>query len=125
MFQIQAFSSVPVYEQIVTQTEQFVLNGLLAEGTQMPSVRSLSIQLSVNPNTIQKAYNELDTRGILCSVPGKGCFIVTGARERVAQSSRKRLVELTEIVHQLLLAGVPLEEIQHCVAEAYKEGNTK
>ena len=125
MFQIQPYSPIPVYEQIVAQTEQFVLNGVLPEGSQMPSVRSLSMQLSVNPNTIQKAYNELDARGVLCSVPGKGCFIVEGARASVARNSRKRLAELEDIVRELAAAGVPLAEILQCAEKAHKEGLDK
>lgn len=125
MFQIQPYSPIPVYEQIVAQTEQFVLNGVLPEGSQMPSVRSLSMQLSVNPNTIQKAYNELDARGVLCAVPGKGCFIVEGARASVARNSRKRLAELEDIVRELAAAGVPLAEILQCAEKAHKEGLDK
>ena len=72
MFQIDALSRVPVYEQLVDQMEKLVLSGLLKAGDPMPSVRSLSLDLLINPNTIQKAYSELDRRGILMSVPGKG-----------------------------------------------------
>ena len=57
MFQIDTLSRVPVYEQIIEQMERFVLAGLLKPGTQLPSVRSLSTELSINPNTIQKAIS--------------------------------------------------------------------
>ena len=67
MFQIDTMSRIPIYEQIVEQVEYFVLNGILKEGEQIPSVRNLSVQLSINPNTIQKAYFELDKREL--SVP--------------------------------------------------------
>jgi len=75
MFQIDTMSRMPIYEQVVNQLEYFVLNGILKEGEQIPSVRNLSVDLSINPNTIQKAYFELDKRGIIQSVPGRGCFV--------------------------------------------------
>ena len=80
MFRIDALSRQPVYEQIIDQLERLVLAGVIKPGEQIPSVRSLSVQLSINPNTIQKAYAELDRRGILCSVPGRGCYISENAR---------------------------------------------
>ena len=69
MFQIDALSRTPVYLQLVEQTERLILSGVLTPGQQMPSVRNLSIALSVNPNTIQKAYSELDSHGLTCAVP--------------------------------------------------------
>ena len=65
MFHIDPLSRKPVYEQIIDQMERFVLTGLMKPGTQLPSVRSLSMELSINPNTIQKAYSELDARGVI------------------------------------------------------------
>ena len=123
MLQLQALSSVPVYEQIVDQTERLVLCGILTEGSAMPSVRSLSIQLSVNPNTIQKAYTELDARGVLCAVPGKGCFIASGARSRLTEMQRTQLPDLTRRIEEFALAGIPKEEIIFCVNKAYEEGS--
>ena len=121
MFQIQPFSPVPVYEQIVSQTERLVLSGVLKAGDQMPSVRSLSIRLSVNPNTIQKAYNELDVRGILCAVPGKGCFVAANAGERLTELCRGKLTELRMLADILALAGIPKEELIHCIESAYEK----
>lgn len=121
MFTIQPYSPIPVYEQIVSQAERLILTGLLAEGTQLPSVRALSIQLSVNPNTIQKAYSELDLRGLLCAVPGKGCFVASGAQEVLARSGRERLGSLRTLTEELTLAGVPLDELLQTVRQAYEE----
>ena len=59
MYQIDVMSRTPVYEQIIRQTEDFILKGIVNAGDKMPSVRSLSVELSVNPNTIQKAISEL------------------------------------------------------------------
>ena len=73
MFHVDTMSREPIYEQLIRQMEDLVLSGLLKAGDQLPSVRGLSIELAVNPNTIQRAYSELDARGILCAVPGRGC----------------------------------------------------
>ncbi len=121
MFQIQPYSPVPVYEQIVNQTERLVLSGVLKTGDQMPSVRSLSIRLSVNPNTIQKAYNELDARGVLCAVPGKGCFVAANAGERLTELCRGKLTELRALADVLALAGIPKEELIQCIESAYEK----
>ena len=72
MFVIDVMSRVPVYEQIINQVEEQIMTGILKEGDKMPSVRSLSVKLSTNPNTIQKAYSELDRRQMIVTVPGKG-----------------------------------------------------
>lgn len=120
MFQVDIMSRVPVYEQIVNQLEEFVLAGILKEGDKVPSVRALSVQIAVNPNTIQKAYSELDRRGLIQSVPGKGCFITADALEKTAGRRRQRLAELTELVAELLRAGVTGEEILAAVSEAVK-----
>lgn len=75
MFQIDVLSRTPVYEQIVNQLERLVLGNILPPGCQLPSVRTLSVELAINPNTIQKAYAELERRGLSVSVPGKGSFV--------------------------------------------------
>ena len=75
MFVIDVMSRVPVYEQLINQVEEQILTGLLNSGDKMPSVRSLSVSLSINPNTIQKAYTELDRMKLIITVPGKGSFV--------------------------------------------------
>lgn len=119
MFNIDAMSRKPIYEQIIEQIEKFVLTGLLKPGEQIPSVRSLSIELSINPNTIQKAYSDLDARGIIRSVPGKGCFVSENALTVLAEFKRGKLSELTRAIEELALAGIEKQEIEECVEKAY------
>lgn len=118
MFQIDAMSRTPVYEQIISQVEKFILGGILSAGDQLPSVRSLSVNLSVNPNTIQKAYGELDLRGIISTVPGRGCFITEKALEALRANSRKKLLLLEEIVAELWAAGVTRKELDDTIDRA-------
>ena len=111
----------PFYEQVKDGLRRLMVTGVLAPGEKLPSVRALSIQLSVNPNTIQKAYSELDLRGLLCAVPGKGCFVASGAQEVLARSGRERLGSLRTLTEELALAGVPLDELLQTVRQAYEE----
>jgi GntR family transcriptional regulator len=104
-------SRTPVYEQIISQYEEFVLRKILCSGDRLPSVRSLSVELSINPNTIQKAYMELDRRGLTCSVPGKGIYVSDSAYELIAAARRERLAEIRNAAAELKLAGVSLEEV--------------
>lgn len=119
MFIIDLMSRVPVYEQIIRQTESHILMGILKPGDKMPSVRSLSIHLSVNPNTIQKAYTQLDMRKIIHTVPGKGSFVSDDAITVIEKSSRKQLDDLTNVVHNLAIAGVRKEEIMEVIDQVF------
>ena len=121
MFVIDVMSRVPVYEQIIKQVEEQVLTGILKEGDKLPSVRSLSVKLSINPNTIQKAYTELDRREMIITVPGKGSFISQKAGEVVGASSREKIPELAKIIRDLALAGVTKDEIIRNVNEVFDE----
>ncbi len=121
MFQIDVMSRTPVYEQLVEQVEKFILTGILSEGDKIPSVRSLSMELSVNPNTIQKAFAELDRRGLISSVPGKGCFVSEKALGALKVSKRGNLKELGDQVRELSLAGVTREEVISCVNKVFDE----
>lgn len=121
MFQIDVMSRTPVYEQIIEQVEKFILTGILSEGDKIPSVRSLSMELSVNPNTIQKAVTELDRRGLIYSVPGKGCFVSDKAKEVLQVSRRENLEVLEGQIRELALAGVSKEEVITCVNRVYDE----
>ena len=119
MFQIDTMSRMPIYQQVVNQLEYFVLNGILKEGEQIPSVRNLSVDLSINPNTIQKAYFELDKRGIIQSVPGRGCFVTDSAKDILSAKKREQLADLKILVNELALAEVRKEEVISCIEEVY------
>ena len=119
MFVVDVMSRVPVYEQIIKQVEEQVLTGILKEGDKLPSVRSLSVKLSINPNTIQKAYTELDRRQLIITVPGKGSFISEKAIEVVGANSREKMTELYKIIRELALAGVTKEEIINNIEEVF------
>lgn len=120
MFVIDVMSRMPVYEQIIKQIEEQLLIGTMKAGDKMPSVRSLSISLSINPNTVQKAYTELERRGLIVTVPGKGSFISERASDILEESSRGKMEELSKLIKELAYAGVTKEEIVRIVEDAFK-----
>ncbi|SEQ34414.1 GntR family transcriptional regulator [Lachnospiraceae bacterium RM5] len=121
MFKIDVMSEKPIYEQIIEQVEQFILIGILNPNDKIPSVRSMATKLLVNPNTIQKAYSELDNKGIICSVPGRGCFVSEEAVNILNKNKREKLSELEKMVFELAIAQVEKKEINECVDRAYEK----
>ena len=102
----------PIYTQIIDGFKEQISTGVLQSGDKLPSVRELAAELAINPNTIQRAYNELETSGYCCSVPGKGCFAVHTYR---AQDDARRLSleqQLRELLQELRAMGVSEEDIQ-------------
>jgi GntR family transcriptional regulator len=124
MFQIDPMSREPVYAQIISQAERFILTDVLSPGSQIPSVRSVSVTHSVNPRTILKAYTDLDNRGLIQSVPGKGYFVCQDAKEKLMQKERGKMQELTELVYELAIAGVTKEEIYRVIEEAFPSASS-
>ncbi len=119
MFQIDPMSRTPIYEQIIEQTEKFILTGAINPGDQIPSVRSVSVQLSVNPVTILKAYTDLSNRGLIQSVPGRGYFVCNDAREKLSEGKASLLSEVSALASELALAGIPMEAVIKKIEEAY------
>ena len=109
MFQIDAMSREPVYEQIIHQVEQFILTDVLQPEAQIPSVRNVSMTNSINPRTILKAYTELDARGLIQSVPGKGYYVCADAQQKLLEKGREKMKDLTEMLTALAMAGVTKE----------------
>lgn len=121
MFTIDAQSRRPVYEQIVEQAERFILLGVLAADAQLPSVRSLSLSLAINPNTIQKAFAELDRRGLIYAVPGIGNFVSPDAKAKLSEHKRRRVDEWKLLTAELKLAGLTKEELIQQLNTVYEE----
>jgi len=108
--------SRPIYEQIKDGLRKLIVTGAIGTDEKLPSVRSLATQLSINPNTIQRAYNELEGEGYIYSVPGKGSF-ATGDPDADV-SRREELWEKTrELLAELRYLGVSQEELMALVQE--------
>lgn len=110
----------PIYEQIVERFRMLILNGVLEADEKLPSVRSLAIELSINPNTIQRAYGELERSGFIYSVKGRGNFVCAN-KETLEHEKEKMLDEFKEHVKEFREAGITLEEIEKCVRTVYGE----
>lgn len=110
----------PIYEQIVERFRMLILNGVLEADEKLPSVRALAVELSINPNTIQRAYGELERSGFIYSVKGRGNFVCAN-KETLEQEKEKMLNELMEFVKAYREAGLTLEEVEICVRSVYGE----
>lgn len=121
MYQIDNQSRIPVYEQIIRQVEQYVLIGILKQSDQLPSVRAMSLQLHLNPNTVQKAYTELERRRVIYTTAGVGCFVSNEAAEILKEERRGRLSQLKPELRELRLSGITETEISELVKSVYEE----
>ena len=112
MFQIDVKSRKPIYEQIVDYFKELIISGVMKKDEKAPSVRELSKELTINPNTIQKAYRELENRGLFYSIPGVGSFVSGQEREEVRPSKISEIKGcFTTSLKELLYYGYPEEEI--------------
>ena len=119
MLDIDRQSRVPVYEQIISQFEEQILTGTLSADELIPSVRALSLELSINPNTIQKAYNDLERRRVTYSVPGKGRFVSAEAKKLLSAGRQGHLAKLQELVYELAIGGVTQQQVLETVRNAF------
>ena len=100
----------PIYSQIADNFRSQVAAGILVAGDKLPSVRELASQLAINPNTIQRAYRELEMGGWIATVPGKGCF-VCGTPAEAAKETEENYAEFDAAVAALLARGVTAEAL--------------
>lgn len=121
MFIIDLSSRLAIYEQIVQQVEEGILKGLLKPEEQLPSVRALSLELALNPNTVSKAYTELERRGIIYTAVGKGCFIAKDAHSIISQKLTASFTEFLQQIKKYKTAGVPAEKLISLIQQLYKE----
>ncbi len=110
----------PIYEQIRDGLQKLILTGVFAPGDKLPSVRELAQELAINPNTIQRAYRELELGGYIDSVPGKGNF-AAAAQEAAALRKAELLKSLGETAAELRSLGATETEI----SAALNEGGEK
>ena len=112
----------PIYEQIIERFQQMILCGALQPGASMPSVRSLAMELSLNPNTIQRAYQELERTGYIYTIKGKGSFVSETATA-AANKRRQLRRELQAFTDKALLAGISAQELQGMLAECIQSSS--
>lgn len=111
----------PIYEQIVDRFQELMVSGVLEEDTQLPSVRSLAMDLSINPNTIQRAYAELERQGYIYSVKGKGSFVADNSH---IKDSKKEMIlkKQEETAVEARLLGIEKEKMYGIIDQVYGRG---
>ena len=102
----------PIYLQIMDGLRQQISSGVLRQGEKLPSVRELAMELSINPNTIQRSYRQLEMEGWIATVPGKGCFVCAIPTEDPKQELRL-LRQFDEAAKKLLSLGYTQRELQN------------
>lgn len=126
MFNIKPAASTPIYRQIIEQVKEKVIIGLLQPGDKLPSVRELSTQILINPNTIQKAYQELERQKIIVTVLGRGTFVAEGYE---GKKDAEQMEALREYLHKgiidALYLGLSREEIKKLIHQLMEELDTR
>src|SRR5689334_22669880 len=125
-FRLDLHSGVPVYRQIIDQAIGGIAAGTLTAGDQLPTVRQLAVDLSINPNTVIRAYRELEIRGILETQQGTGTFI---SQKKIPRDDAERQRRLNQLVGEFIAragsAGFTVEEIVEALAELHTDAGKK
>ena len=119
-FSLDQANGVPIYRQIIQQIEYAILSGRMKSGDRLPTIRSLAVELKTNPNTIARAYGELEIRGILATQVGSGTFISGKKPEADDSLSRKIREVLARFVQEMRSLGVDKRELVKLI-EGFKE----
>lgn len=112
--------SRPIYEQIKDGLRRMIVTGAMAQDEKLPSVRALATQLSINPNTIQRAYNELEAEGYIYSVAGKGSF-VSGTADADAARRETLRADVKKLLNELRYLGVTEADAAALIKEVYEQ----
>jgi len=120
-FSLDQNDDVPIYRQIIRQIEYAVLSGRLKSGDRLPTIRSLAVELKTNPNTIAKAYSELEIRGILATQVGSGTFISDKKPTPEEEGPEQKIRELVgRFIKDMRDLGIEKRELARVIA-AFKE----
>ena len=125
IFRLDSSTGVPFYRQIIDQVLLAVSDGRLKPGTQLPTVRQLAVDLSVNLNTVAKAYREMEIRGIVQTQQGTGTFVAArpGAKTREKRKAMQDLVD--RFLANAEAHGIPLEDLVDALAERAEQARRR
>jgi GntR family transcriptional regulator len=125
-FRLDNRSGVPVYRQLIDQVLVAIASGGLSSGDQLPTVRQLAVDLSINPNTVVRAYKELEIRGMLTTQQGTGTFITAKkVKSDEAQRQRRLSQMVAEFVARVSAEGYTVDEIQERLSELAGESGRR
>lgn len=115
MINIDIKSGVPIYEQIIEGIKKFIISGVMNPDEKLPSVRELGRKLTINPNTIQKAYRELERQGYIYTVIGRGNFVSSLDNFKNEAKIEELKDEMIKTLEELSFLGVTKEEIVNLI----------
>lgn len=118
MFILKPQSRLPIFEQLKAQILEFISLGILAPNDKLPSVRALANDLAINPNTVAKAYQELELQGYVYTIPGKGCFV--GDNHLDDQIKQVKLKEFEQTVMEMKRYQLKQSDLVDAVKKIYK-----
>ena len=122
MLRIDPRSSTPIYEQIELGVKELILKGALKYGEKLPSVREMASILTINPNTISKAYGELEREGIIETLRGKGTFITDNYKGKVDEKKMEYISdELKKLILEASYGGINKEEFMKLTLQIFSE----
>ncbi len=125
-FRLDTHSGVPVYRQLIDQVQAAIATGVLRPGDQLPTVRLVAVELAINPNTVLRAYREMEIRGILDTQQGTGTFIADRQVEPSKEERERQLVQLVrEFVSRAGSAGLTVEELIEALNKLLPEGRQR
>ena len=119
MFIVDLQSKVPIFEQIIKQILEFISIGVLLPHDKLPSVRQVASSIGVNPNTVSKAYQELENQGYIYSLKGKGCFISNNQTDQLIKEDK--LKDFQKVIYDLKKHQIDKNELFHIIEDIYKE----
>ena len=120
MIYIDYKSRKHIYEQLVDNIKSLIVSGVLQRDDQLPSVRQLAQELAINPNTIQKAYTELERQGVIYSLKGRGSFVGSSLQELRSAQQKELLGQLATLSAELYRLAVPQEEACAVIQQTYQ-----
>ena len=125
-FRLDGHSGVPVYRQLIDQVQAAIATGLLKPGDQLPTVRLVAVELAINPNTVSRAYREMEIRGILDTQQGTGTFIADRQVEPSKEERERQLAQLIgEFVSRAGSAGLTVGELIDALNKLLPEGQRR
>ncbi|WP_352407287.1 GntR family transcriptional regulator [Acetoanaerobium noterae] len=122
LFKIDMRSRTPIYEQIIDSIKELVVKGVLIPGERLPSVRDMAKEMTLNPNTVQKAYQELERQGIISTLRGKGTFISEDIQANNKILKRSKLMEeLKKLVVEAIYLDLSKDELIDYIKDIYDD----
>ena len=121
MIQLDLSDHRPLYEQIKDKIKLLIINGVLHTDEKIPSVRELAQQLTINPNTIQRAYRDLESEGYIYSIRAKGSFVAPSENVESKVKMKALETEFSDMVRKTRFLGVEKQELFDKIDEIFKE----